>query len=181
MKNLKTVLITGFILFTIQSGFGQSPSYSIEVKITPEKGYGYSYSSMLCMPNTSTLGEDLFSGATSGIDWSIVDIVGYSCNELQNETEDGYKYGNQIYVYESIANVTIVRTDGELLDIMQIVFPFAKESFVTHVDLTGIEFRPGIYELTNAFEYDTSNHLVMRLKEGHEWVKVEESNLLSAD
>lgn len=179
MKNLILLLAVIFVFAVSQTGFGQSPSYSIEVKINQEKGYGYSYSSKLCMPNISTPGENLFSGVISGIEWSSVDIKDYDCNELQNETDDGYKFGNQIYVYESIANVTIVRTDGELVDVMKIVFPFKKESFVTHVDLTGIEFRPGIYELTDAFDYNTTDHLVMKVKDGYEWVEVKESNLWS--
>ena len=177
MKKIKLLIAVGAVLFSVQTGFSQSPSYSIVVKVNEEKGYSYVYSSKLCYPNERG-DRDWFSEDTSDIDWSTVDMSDYHCQELGNEANDGYRYGNQIYVYESIANITIIRTDGELLDRMQIVIPFWREAFVTHVELEGIEFRPGVYDLTDAFEYDTSHHLVMRLKEGYEWVDVKKSNLL---
>ena len=177
MKKIKLLLTAAFVFISFQTVFSQSPSYSIVVKVNEEKGFSYRYSSKLCYPNERNE-RNWFSGDTSDIDWSTVDMSDYHCQELGNETDDGYMYGNQIYVYETIANITISRTDGELYDRMRIVIPFWREAFVTHVELEGIEFMPGIYDLTDAFEYDTSNHLVMRLKDGYEWKEVKESNLI---
>lgn len=178
MKKIKLLLTAAFVFISFQSVFSQSPSYSLKVKVPHEKGYAYHYKSSLCKVNSSS-DQRWFTGEISDIDWSKVDMKDYYCYELQNRSDEGYSYSNQIHVYEQIANITILRTDGELVDWMQIVFPFKVESFVTSVDLTGIEFRPGVYDLTNAFEYDTTNYLEMRLKEGYEWVDVKESNLLN--
>ena len=177
MKNLKILLAGLFVFAVSQAGFGQSPSYSIEVKVPQEEGYTYSYSSKLCFPNTK-MDREWFTGEISDIDWSTVSMDDYTCNELPNEIKGGFKYGNQIHAYECIANVRIIKTDGELADVMWIVFPLQKESFVTHVDLSDIEFRAGIYDLTDAFDYDTTDHLAMRIKDGYEWVKLNDSNLL---
>jgi hypothetical protein len=178
MQFSKYILGIVFVLvISFQSGYGQSPYYSIEVMVPTEDGYTYSYSSSLCAPNPLT-DRQLFTGSMSDVEWGKVDMNDYECSRLSNEYKEGFKYGNQIHVFEYIANVTIIRSDGENLDKMEIVFPFKMESFVTHVDLWMIEFKPGVYDLTDAFDYDTTQHLVMRVKDGYEWVDVSSSNLL---
>ncbi len=179
MQITKCFLLIVFVLVIgFQSGYGQSPYYSIEVMVPTEEGYTFSYSSSLCAPNPLS-DRQLFTGAISNVDWGKVNMNDYECSRLPNEYKEGFKYGNQIHVFEYIANVTIIKSDGENLEKMEIVFPFKKESFVTRVDLWMIEFKPGVYDLTDAFEYDTTKHLVMRVKDGYEWLDVRSSNLMS--
>ncbi len=172
---MRKLLIVLFLLTATGALFAQDPGYSITVKVKPEEGYTYQYSSKLCSPKTKSIDTQWHEYYRSKID-----ISEFYCEDLRNEmSEGGFRYADLMHAYECVSNVTIIQTGSETSDTMRIVFPLKVESFVTIVELMDIEFKPGVYDLSDGFDYDTSNFMVMTVRDDFEWVDIVESNLIS--
>lgn len=163
-----------------ETSLGQDPVYGIYISVKPDSGYSYGYYHQICLPVYSSGNRDLFTFDTPVVEWENVtrDQLGdYSCHEPEYGTGESFSYSRYFPAYEGIVNVRITRKGHNTADTMMIVFPIKILAFMTSIDLTEIEFREGMYDLTNAMDYKVDRYLIMKVKQDPVWEKVSESIL----
>lgn len=161
----------------------QSPYYSIMFSIEQnlKEDITYSYFHKLCTNEELTFSSDWFSHDTSTVDWENLsqdEIAGFYCSELKTEVDKYFKYSNQLLAYNRIAHIEISRSIKCEVETMIIVFPVMIQSFFTEIDLRGLKFRKGIYEISDGLNYDLEDNLKITLNNEFRWKKVESSELI---
>lgn len=150
--------------------YSQSPYYSINLSMADNTN-AYKITLQTCSFNYDPLvgsGDYWFGKDTSKLDWDNLPDSMYGKINCAGDVQNGnaYKDGNQAMVWERIYKFTIVQNNT---DTMTIVFPILIKSFVTHIELNGIPFAKGYFELTNEMYYYFDDHLHVTLPETYLW------------
>lgn len=182
------------LLFCSCTAFSQSPFFSIKFNVSSPPGEQILSKSYQIIDKTCSFnykpeiisGDYWFGKDTSKLDWESLPDSMYSKLECGKENiTDGAKYENsdQDMIWEKIYCFKIIETGNQKKspDTMTIVFPVLIKSFVTLINLGGIQFSPGYFELTNVLLYKTGSdsYLHISLPEAHTWksVKFEERKI----
>jgi hypothetical protein len=150
--------LTGFIILFHLLTSAQSPGLTINVIMDSVKADGtrYKIEMKICKPKKMTARGDWFSHDTSTIDFASLRSNDIDCGEyfddgmptlISGEKEklfNRFKFSNQVFAWEELYVFRIANASSRAWwPSMYIVMPMKYKSFVTHIDVTEIEFQSG--------------------------------------
>ncbi|MEI9807912.1 MAG: hypothetical protein WDO16_08615 [Bacteroidota bacterium] len=155
---MKGIVLSIFILSCLTI-YSQSPSLGIHVRMDSAKtgSVRYKIEMKMCEPKTKTEKGSWFSHDTSAIDFISLKADDITCGdyfskgmpELISGTEEkmpanSFTFSNQVFAWEKIFVFKISNQSSRAWwPEMYIVMPVKYKSFLTYIDLSGIEFQSG--------------------------------------
>jgi len=151
-------LIAGFTVLFHLTATAQSPGLTINVIMDSVKADGtrYKIEMKICEPKKMTERGDWFTHDTSTIDFTSLKPTDINCGEYldkgaptlisgkEEKTYNHFKFSNQIIAWEKILVFKISNASSRgWSPEMYIILPVKLKSFVTNIDLAGVEFVSG--------------------------------------
>jgi len=175
---MKYLLLSCTVFIKLVS-IGQSPYLSMLVKMDSAYGNNYRYKieMKMCKPKKMTERGDWFTHDTSTIDFAALKVNDIECSKYFDKgigeplTYDKEKvpfnkfiFSNQVFAWENIFVFRISDWSSRGWNPeMYIVIPIKYKSFLTHIDITDIEFLSGkCVFLTDANAFYDEKKLNMR-------------------
>lgn len=156
MKKLFLCFLFGILHFTL---LAQSPYLTIKAVMDSTKAafIRYKIEMKICDPVKMTQKGSWFSHDTSTIDFASLKMNDITCGEYfdcwksglmngakENKIFNLFEYSNQVFAWEKIFVFKISNFSSRAWwPEMYIVIPIRYKSFLTHIDLTDIEFLSG--------------------------------------
>lgn len=176
MKNIKLLFLLLIVAAKLNA---QSPYLSVKVKMDSIKTTSTAYllEIKFCEPKRTTERGSWFTHDTSDINFGSLKEDEVRCNSFFKNGDgieilsggqrfdkyNAFDYGNQVFAWEKIIVFRISDTsDTDKKNAMYLVIPVVYKSFITSVNISGIEFQAGqvvMIDKPNA-EY-INNRLVM--------------------
>ncbi|MGB4844828.1 MAG: hypothetical protein WBP16_10215 [Ferruginibacter sp.] len=140
-----------FTIFFSGSAFAQSPSLSVNIKMSSAKvgAVQYKIEMKICEPVKKSVVKAYFDNEHSVIDFKALtdsDIVcGKYISTYNAEKEfNEFEYSNQVFAWEKIIVWKITNISSrDLKQPMYLVLPVKIKSFITHIEIKDIEFQTG--------------------------------------
>ncbi len=177
MKKINFIL--ALLLIVVSVCFAQTPYYTVKFTIIddPKENLTYTIVERICEFDYKPVvpsGDYWFGRDTSVLNWGNLPDTMYNllkCKDMPAEATKVFEEGRQSMIWETIFTFNITRHKaGSAEDTMTIVFPILVKSFVTYINLGGIKFKPGYFELTRTLIYNTKDHGTVTLPEDFTWV-----------